>query len=129
AGPAALSAVGSGGANSISPTTISGFVNGVWNGNVTDFSLDNDVALIASDGSGHTGVSNAFDVDMAFQQLAASREKGFAMGIAGDRSLWAWGLNANGQLGDGTTSSVPRRLPQQVGSSTGWRRISIGAAH
>ena len=39
-----------------------------------------------------------------------------------DRSLWAWGFNDFGQLGDGT--SVDRRSPVQIGSDTDWAKIA-----
>ena len=45
--------------------------------------------------------------------------------IKTDGSLWAWGYNRNGQLGDGTTTS--RRNPVQV--LTGVAAISTGASH
>ena len=38
--------------------------------------------------------------------------------------LWAWGNNANGQIGDGTV--VNRSSPVQVGSLTTWSQISSG---
>ena len=42
-----------------------------------------------------------------------------------DGTLWAWGQNAFGQLGDGTTAT--RSTPVQVG--TGFARISAGGTH
>ena len=41
-----------------------------------------------------------------------------------DGSLWAWGLNGAGQLGDGTTEN--RSSPVQIGTDTDW--VSIHAA-
>lgn len=48
----------------ISPATLAGSVNGVWTGNVRVNALASGVVLTASDGVGHTGTSNAFDVGM-----------------------------------------------------------------
>ena len=50
----------------------------------------------------------------------------FNVGIRADGSLWAWGLNNNGQLGDGTT--INRDEPTRIGSDT-WRYVSAGAIH
>ena len=61
-GTPGLTASGTGGANAISPANASGFVNGVWTGQVTSFALDTNIVLTVNDGSGHTGASNAFNV-------------------------------------------------------------------
>ena len=42
-----------------------------------------------------------------------------------DGSLWAWGYNDSGRLGDGTTSS--RTIPVQIG--TGYAMVSTGRLH
>ncbi len=44
-----------------------------------------------------------------------------------DNSLWCWGANASGQLGDGT--SVNRYSPTQVGAGTNWGKVSAGTDH
>ena len=44
-----------------------------------------------------------------------------SLALKRDGSLWSWGNNWAGQLGDGTTSSS--RTPVQVGASTNWTRI------
>ena len=46
----------------------------------------------------------------------------YSMGIKTDGSLWAWGDNLIGQLGDGTGINKP--LPTQVGTSTNWVRYT-----
>ena len=62
AGTPALSATGTGGAESITPPAAAAFTGGVWTGNVTVNTFDTNVVLTVSDGSGHTGSSNSFNV-------------------------------------------------------------------
>lgn len=47
-----------------------------------------------------------------------------ACGVRVDTSLWCWGLNDNGQLGDGTTQV--RTAPVRIGLPTGWASVSTG---
>jgi alpha-tubulin suppressor-like RCC1 family protein len=46
---------------------------------------------------------------------------------AGDGSVWAWGVNTTGQLGDGTTTL--RRSPVQVSGLVGVAHVSAGSNH
>lgn len=43
--------------------------------------------------------------------------------IKNDGSLWAWGRNDYGQLGDGT--NVDKNTPVQIGNANNWYRVSI----
>ena len=47
-----------------------------------------------------------------------------AFGIKSNGSLWAWGRNRTGMLGDGTT--IPRYTPVQIGDCLDWIYISPG---
>lgn len=49
---------------------------------------------------------------------------GHACGIKEDQTLWCWGENNQGQLGDGTTTT--RALPVQVEPGTQWTHIAAG---
>lgn len=49
------------------------------------------------------------------------------LAIRSDGTLWAWGNNFNGQLGDSTTNH--RVNPVQIGSDSNWRSISAGSNH
>jgi alpha-tubulin suppressor-like RCC1 family protein len=49
------------------------------------------------------------------------------MGIKTDGTLWTWGYNASGQLGDGTT--VAKSSPIQIGSSTNWASLTTSGTH
>lgn len=44
-----------------------------------------------------------------------------------DGTLWTWGYNDAGQLGDGTV--INKSSPVQVGSLTSWHQISAGQKH
>nr|WP_315186261.1 T9SS type B sorting domain-containing protein [uncultured Flavobacterium sp.] len=46
------------------------------------------------------------------------------LGIKTDGTLWAWGDNAKGQLGDGTTTN--KNIPTKIGSSSDWQSIFPG---
>ena len=58
-----------------------------------------------------------------WQQVAAGRHHTVA--LRPDTTLWAWGSNAHGQLGDGTT--IDRESPVQIGS--GFVAVATGGNH
>ncbi|MEJ7583230.1 MAG: hypothetical protein WKF43_03910 [Acidimicrobiales bacterium] len=41
-----------------------------------------------------------------------------------DGTLWCWGANGRGQLGDGTTAT--RTIPTRVGTATTWASVTAG---
>jgi len=47
--------------------------------------------------------------------------------IKTDGSLWTFGYNGNGQLGDGTTTH--KSSPVQVGTLTNWAQVVSGYGH
>ena len=47
--------------------------------------------------------------------------------LKSDGTLWAWGRNSSGQLGDGSTTD--RASPVQVGAGSRWRAVAGGAVH
>ncbi len=57
--------------------------------------------------------------------IAAGGSSSYA--LKADGTVWSWGLNTNGQLGDGTTTQ--RTSPVQVSSLTGVTSIAAGASH
>ncbi len=63
--------------------------------------------------------------DSTWTMVSAGSE--FALAIKNNGTLWAWGYNYNGQLGDGTTTT--RHTPIQVGTDTNWVYINAGAKH
>lgn len=46
--------------------------------------------------------------------------------VKSDGTLWAWGSNTNGRLGDGTV--VAKSSPVQIGGLTNWYQVSAGSA-
>ncbi|HOW67320.1 MAG TPA: hypothetical protein P5186_27500 [Candidatus Paceibacterota bacterium] len=63
--------------------------------------------------------------DLSFRQVAAGSRH--TMAIKRNGTLWAWGRNHHGQLGDGTT--VNRNSPVQVGSAANWQLVVAGWSH
>ncbi|MCL2607760.1 MAG: hypothetical protein FWD92_04320, partial [Methanomassiliicoccaceae archaeon] len=55
--------------------------------------------------------------------IMVSVDETHAVVIKSDGTLWTWGLNEYGQLGDGTT--INRSSPAQIGSDT-WKYVSAG---
>ncbi|WP_310391749.1 hypothetical protein [Hymenobacter sp.] len=57
----------------------------------------------------------------------------FSLGLRSDGTLWAWGYNPYGQLGDASTTSslVPVAVvtPGTVGAGTRWTRVAAGNDH
>ena len=59
-------------------------------------------------------------------QVSAGLRHNF--GIREDGTLWAWGSNGNGRLGDGTT--IDKSSPvTAVGGITNWNQVSAGSYH
>jgi alpha-tubulin suppressor-like RCC1 family protein len=50
-----------------------------------------------------------------------------AFGIKTDGTLWGWGQNTTGQLGNNTSSGIAQSSPIQIGSLTNWASISRGS--
>lgn len=63
------------------------------------------------------------DTDWAAVQAGA----GFSLALKTDGTLWSWGRNNYGQLGDGTTDD--RGTPAQVGADADWTQIAAGGTH
>ena len=65
-----------------------------------------------------------------WQSLAGNLGKGednHLLTVRSDGTLWAWGANTGGQLGDGT--KVAKDLPNQIGVRTNWIKAFAGGSH
>ena len=66
------------------------------------------------------------DIDeLTITKMEAAMHSSFA--VSSNGTLWAWGKNDYGQLGDGTTND--RSLPVQVGSENDWVSVAGGRIH
>ena len=48
-------------------------------------------------------------------------------GIRGDDTLWCWGSNSSGQLGDNSTTD--RLVPTAISGGGSWKQVSAGSSH
>ncbi len=56
--------------------------------------------------------------------IRISAGSGHSLALKQDGSLWAWGRNVEGQVGDGSDSN--RFAPVQIGSDRDWKEVSAG---
>lgn len=101
--------------------------------NVLTFSGVPGAVTVKASQAGDTAHQAAQDVYRTFLVISPSQifvkvsAGSHSAAIANDGTLWTWGLNDYGQLGDGTTTS--RNRPQQVGTATTWTAVACGVQH
>jgi alpha-tubulin suppressor-like RCC1 family protein len=105
----------------------SGHVLALQNGTLFTWGLNSHGQL----GNGSTtnlSYATQASVPSAVQRWTAVAAGGqHSVGIKADGTLWAWGWNASGQLGDGTTTDRPAPVP--IGTDTHWVAVAAGFAH
>jgi hypothetical protein len=80
-------------------------------------------------GDGTTGPDRSSPVQVGSENSWSALAAGGAhtLALKTDGSLWAWGYNEYGQLGDGTT--VNKNTPVQVGTANDWVAVAAGGNH
>ncbi|RXR21807.1 RCC1 domain-containing protein [Flavobacterium stagni] len=66
-------------------------------------------------------------VGTANDWVAIAAGTGFSLALKNNGTLWSWGLNSTGQLGQNNTTNL--NLPTQVGIATDWLKIEAGDQH
>ncbi|MCE9574879.1 MAG: tandem-95 repeat protein [Deltaproteobacteria bacterium] len=81
------------------------------------------------DGTNGSGTDRYTPVQIGNLTTWAAVSAGFyhSCAIRTDGTIWCWGLNDKGQLGDNTTTL--RNAPTQVGTSTAWASVDAGGSH
>ena len=64
-------------------------------------------------------------ISQGFQDI--SGDESHVLSVKKDGTLWGWGLNGFGSIGDGTT--VSRSSPVQIGALTDWSKCYAGKYH
>jgi alpha-tubulin suppressor-like RCC1 family protein len=62
-----------------------------------------------------------------WSQVSGGNGSEHSLAVKTDGTLWAWGFNASGRLGDDTATY--RSSPVQVGALSGWSQVSGGGGH
>ena len=84
--------------------------------------------LVAVNSSGTTnGLDQSFTAvtNVVWTELAGGEFH--TMGLKNDGTLWAWGNNANGELGTG--NYISKTTPTQVGTATSWSKVAVGSGY
>src|ERR1043165_6518327 len=82
------------------------------------------VAALAQVGRNHNKCPNPYRSN--YQRMACGNNSHSSFEIRGG-TLWAWGNNNSGQLGDGTT--INSGTPTQIGTDTKWASITCGSGY
>jgi alpha-tubulin suppressor-like RCC1 family protein len=81
-------------------------------------------------GDGTFGTSHVIytfiQIGTATDWKTTSGTRDSTIGLKTNGTLWGWGFNNNGQVGDGTTTE--RHTPIQIGTNTNWKAITSGGS-
>lgn len=78
-----------------------------------------------------TDVANPVPLRVGTDASWTSVDVGYSSscGIRADHSLWCWGGNFDGQLGDPANTDFKTPTPGRVGGGATWRAVSVGFRH
>ena len=138
-GPGASGELGDGTTtNRSSPVQVGGLTTWaqVTTGNARTFATTTSGELYAwgNNLTGRLGVntssgneSNPVQIGALTNWLQVSAGTSQTLAVKTDGTLWGWGENGDGEIGDGTI--VDRSSPVQVGTLTNWTEVSAGGSH
>lgn len=80
-------------------------------------------------GNGGNSTNNPTPIKIGIENDWLSISAGYAHCVAtkNNNSLWSWGYNTWGQLGDGT--NYGKNTPHQVGTNLNWNKLYVGGGH
>ena len=88
--------------------------------------LKADGALWVSEPTGPFLSLRPLDLGRNWAKVATGQSHHF-LAVKTDGSLWGWGMNFNGQLGDETTTD--RSEPVRIGTDSDWVTVDVGDRH
>lgn len=75
----------------------------------------------------NSATPNVTQIGNATDWSSVSAGYGFSLALKTNGTLWGWGFNNFGQLGDNTT--IDKNVPVQIGTANDWLRIDAGGQH
>lgn len=81
--------------------------------------------LDPTDTDRYCNIIEKIESDLAWDNADAGY--GHSVAVKADNTLWAWGINDKGQLGDGT--NVDKDIPTKIGEEPNWGQVSAGGRH
>ena len=84
------------------------------------------LGLNQGDSPGTTFFSSPVQISTETTWIAITGTNVTAAGIKQDGTLWTWGYNQSGQLGQNSPVPTRRSSPTQVGTDTTWSNVSFG---